>query len=73
MRTEVWKGTIISWFILRIFSETPVGDHLFCPFGGVLAEPLMQILGFIGSYRKISTGTITRISIREMSLVGSIP
>jgi hypothetical protein len=74
MRTEVWKGTTISWFILRIFLETPVGDLI--PFRlseNVVTELLMQIPGTIGICQTTSTGTTTMTTIREMDLVGSIP
>ena len=56
-----------------LFGNTGKGFDFVPSFGEHDHELLMQILGSTGSYRKIFTGTIMMISIREMDLVGSIP
>ena len=73
MRIEGWRGTPISWFILRIFSGALVRDLLSSPlpFGLVVAEFLMQTLGSTGSCREIFTDTTTMILIRGINLAGS--
>ena len=56
-----------------LFGNTGKGFDFVPPFGERGNELVMQILGSIGSYRKIFIGTIMMISIREMNLVGSTP